>query len=200
MWGQHHNKIHEIHVNRQIFYGNTMSVRQIEIYGSPILRQKAKPVAEFGPELKQIIQDMLDTVVVEDGAGLAAPQVGESQRVIVIYLRPEDRDPLMIPMVNPEILENGGESEFEEGCLSVPDIRENVTRPEWIRLRYQDVSGQSQEMRADGIMARVVQHEVDHLDGVLFVDRIGVARRSLISGKLKQIAKEHHHDAKPLNS
>jgi peptide deformylase len=177
-----------------------MALRQIEIYGSPILRQKAKPVEDFGSELKQLVQDMLDTVVVEDGAGLAAPQIGESQRVIVIYLRPEDRDPLMIPMVNPEILESGGESEFEEGCLSVPDIREYVTRPEWIRFRYRDVKGETQELRADGIMARVVQHEVDHLDGILFVDRIGVARRSLISGKLKQIAKEHHHDAKPLSS
>jgi len=167
-----------------------MSVRKVLIYGNPILRLKAQPVTEFGPELKQLVQDMMDTVTVEDGVGLAAPQVGESVRVIVLYLRPEGQEPLFLPVINPELLESGGETEFEEGCLSVPDIREMVIRPEWIRFRYQDLEGKWVEVRWEGLMARVVQHEWDHLDGILFVDRISVAKRALLSGKLKQMARE----------
>lgn len=167
-----------------------MSVRDVLIYGNPILRQKAVPVKEFGPELKQLVQEMFDTVVAVDGVGLAASQVGESVRVMVLDLQREDQEPLMIPIINAELLESGGESEIEEGCLSVPDIKETVTRPEWIRFRYQDLEGQWHEVRADGIMARVVQHELDHLDGILFVDRLGIAKRTLLSGKLKQMARE----------
>jgi peptide deformylase len=167
-----------------------MSVRKVLIYGNPILRLKAQPVTDFGPKLKELVQDMLDTVAVEDGVGLAAPQIGESVRVIVLYIRREEQEPLFIPVINPEILESGGECDFEEGCLSVPDIRETVTRPEWVRLRYQDLEGKWEEVRWDGLMARVVQHEIDHLDGILFVDRISVARRALLAGKLKQMARE----------
>jgi len=176
-----------------------MAERRVEIYGSPILRRKADPVKEFGAELRRLVQDMFDTVVVEDGAGLAAPQVGKSFRVIVLNLPQEDKEPLMIAMISPEILESGGECDYEEGCLSVPGIRETVTRSEWIRVRYRDLKGQYEVLRADGIMARVVQHEVDHLDGILFIDRIPASRRALLSGKLKEIAREQKHVSRSMD-
>jgi peptide deformylase len=168
-----------------------MAFRKLEIYGSPVLRRKANPVKDFGLDLKELVQDMMDTVTTEEGAGLAAPQVGKSVRVIILSLPQEGQPPLMQAMINPEILEGGGECEYEEGCLSIPGIRENVTRPAWIRVRYQDLKGQYSVVRAEGIMARVVQHEVDHLDGILFVDRLSVSQRSLLSGKLKEISREH---------
>jgi peptide deformylase len=168
-----------------------MALRQVEIYGSRILRQKAELVTDFGSELQGLVQDMMDTIVGQEGVGLAATQLGESKRVILLNLPREDQDSLMILMNNPEILDSGGESEFEEGCLSVPGIREVVKRPEWLQLRYQDLKGKQHEIRADGIMARVVQHEMDHLDGILFVDRISTSRRALIAGKLKKLAREN---------
>jgi peptide deformylase len=168
----------------------TMAVRGVEIYGSSVLRRKADPVEDFGPELKQLVQDMLDTVVAEEGVGLAAPQVGKSVRLIVLNIPQENQESLMMPMLNPEILDSGGELEIEEGCLSIPGIRENVKRPEWIRLRYQDLDRKQHEIETDGVMSRVVQHEVDHLDGILFVDRIGAAQRALINGKLKKLSRE----------
>ena len=168
-----------------------MAVREVEIYGSQLLRQKAETVTDFGSELQQLIQDMMDTVVDQEGVGLAATQLGESKRVILLNLPREEQDPLMIPVINPEILDSGGESEFEEGCLSVPGIREVVKRPEWLQLRYQDLKGKQHDTRADGIMARVVQHEIDHLDGILFVDRISTSRRALIAGKLKKLSREN---------
>lgn len=168
-----------------------MALRQVEIYGSQILRQKAETVADFGSELQGLVQDMMDTIVDQEGVGLAATQLAESKRVILLNLPREDQDSLMIPMINPEISDSGGESEFEEGCLSVPGIREVVKRPEWIQLRYHDLKGKQYDIRADGIMARVVQHEVDHLDGVLFVDRISTSRRVLLSGKLKKLSREN---------
>ena len=168
-----------------------MASRRIEVYGSPVLRRKAAPVRDFGPDLRRLVQDMMDTVTTEEGAGLAAPQISKSWRVILLNLPQEGQKPVMTPMINPEILDSGGDSEFEEGCLSVPGIRETVVRPEWVRVRYQDLRGQFQVVRADGVMARVVQHEVDHLDGILFVDRLTVSKRSLLSGKLKQLSREH---------
>jgi len=176
-----------------------MAERRIETYGSSVLRRKADPVKDFGADLRRLVQNLMDTVVAEDGAGLAAPQVGKSLRVIVLNLPQEDKEPLMIALVNPEILESGGECDYEEGCLSVPGIRENVTRPEWIRFRYRDIKGEYDVIRADGIMARVVQHEVDHLDGILFIDRIPASRRALLSGKLKEIAREQKHVARSLD-
>ena len=167
-----------------------MALRRIEVYGSSVLRRKAESVKNFGSDLSALVQDMMDTVVTEEGVGLAAPQIGKSRRVIVLNIPQENQPPLMIPMINPEIVESGGECEFEEGCLSVPGIRENVTRPEWIRLRYQDIKGQYSVSRLDGVMARVVQHEIDHLNGILFVDQVSVARRSLLSGKLKQLLRD----------
>lgn len=168
-----------------------MALRQVEIYGSQVLRHKAETVTDFGSELHELVQDMMDTIVEEEGVGLAATQLAEMKRVILLNLPRENQDPLMIPMINPEIYDSGGESEFEEGCLSVPGIRDMVKRPEWIQLRYHDLKGEQHDIRADGIMARVVQHEIDHLNGILFVDRISTSRRMLISGKLKKLSREN---------
>jgi peptide deformylase len=168
-----------------------MALREVEIYGSQILRQKAETVTDFGSDLHELVQDMMDTIVEEEGVGLAATQIAKLKRVILLNLPREDQDSLMIPMINPEISDSGGETEFEEGCLSVPGIREVVKRPEWIQLRYHDLKGEQHNIRADGIMARVVQHELDHLNGILFVDRISTARRMLISGKLKKMSREN---------
>ena len=167
-----------------------MAILDVKIYGSQILRQKAETVDDFGSELLELIQNMTDTVRVQDGVGLAAPQVDVSKRVILLNLPKENEDPVIMPMINPEISDSGGECEFEEGCLSIPEIREDVKRPEWVQLQYQDVNGIKHNIRAVGIMARVVQHEIDHTNGILFIDRISTSRRVLLAGKLKKMSRE----------
>ena len=162
------------------------------------MRERTKPLEEDGPALQTLIDDMIETMHAADGIGLAAPQVGRTERVFVVDLS-ELRSDLMEhgeflpeqPMVflNPEILAESDEvEEFEEGCLSIPDIREYVNRPGSILVRFRDRNWEQHELRIDGMLARVVQHEYDHLEGVLFVDRISAFRRRLLKRRLREIA------------
>ncbi|MBD3287848.1 peptide deformylase [candidate division KSB1 bacterium] len=159
-------------------------------YGNPILRMKAKPVTEFDEELRQTIDDMIETMQVGEGIGLAAPQVAISKAFFVIdnSLIEEGGQPEAI--INPEILSSNGESIIEEGCLSVPEIREDVKRPDFIKVKYQDVDGKMHEEEFGGVRARVFQHELDHLKGIFFVDRLGAMKRKLLQKQLRQIAEE----------
>ena len=159
----------------------------IRIIGDPVLRRKADTVTVFDAELKQLAQDMLETMVDGEGIGLAAPQVGVSKRLLVVGI-PDEEDQLhFAAFVNPRIVEQRGTMVMEEGCLSIPGIREEVERPESIRLAWQDLDGEEHESWLHDLDARVLQHEMDHLDGVLFVDRISPARRTTLKGRLNEL-------------
>ena len=165
-----------------------MGVRNIRLYGDPALREKAAPVAAIDDEVRTIARDMLETLEDAEGVGLAGPQVAEPHRIIVVHPPAPDRDEVREParvLVNPEIVEKAGPVlAAEEGCLSVPGIYEMVKRPERVRVQAKDLDGREIDLRADGLLSRILQHEIDHLDGVLFVDRIGPMRRALLKKKL----------------
>lgn len=167
-----------------------MSKLRVIKYGNPILRLKAKRVEVYDDNIKQLIKNMVEVMGEEEGIGLAAPQVAESIALLVIDHSLIDEEGEPTAYLNPEILTAEGESEMEEGCLSIPDIREEVKRPETITVKYQNVEGQLFEKQVDGLLARVLQHEIDHLNGVLFVDRISSMKKQLLKKKLKSIAAE----------
>ena len=152
-----------------------MAVREIVTVPDPILRKKARKVTEFGPELQNLLNDMVETMREAPGVGLAAPQVGVSQRIIVIEYRSEedeDAPPRLYTLVNPEIARSSRETLVgTEGCLSIPGIAGDVERFEEVTIRGQNRHGQPVKIKAKGWMARIFQHEIDHLDGVLFTDR-----------------------------
>ncbi len=175
----------------------------IYTYGQPILREVTEPVEADSPELQRLLDDMIETMHNARGIGLAAPQVGRSERVFVIDLSgsaeelaeandgivPEyARGPMVL--INPEIVEADEDSavEFEEGCLSIPDVSEFVARPERVRLRFLDRHFQPHEVDADDLLARVVQHELDHLDGVLFIDYLSPLRKRMLKRRLRDMA------------
>lgn len=164
-----------------------MSSLKIRIYGDKVLRAKGADVTEFGSELVPFLDQMVETMLVEGGVGLAAPQVGVSKRIAIVNPEPKN-DETLITMINPRIVAVSSETtSFEEGCLSVPDIRGNVIRPTSIEVAYHDGEGREHRVEIDGIVARIIQHEVDHLDGVLFVDRLSLATKALIRTKLRQL-------------
>ena len=166
----------------------------IHVYGSPVLIEETVHVEEDSPELQRLIDDMIETMHGASGIGLAAPQVGRSERLFVIDLSPladEDEELPKEPMVflNPEIFESDGkEEEYEEGCLSLPDLREYVKRPGEVHLRYLDREFNEHSLHAKGMLARVIQHEYDHLDGILFIDLLSPFKRRLMKRRLKDMA------------
>jgi peptide deformylase len=165
----------------------------LRFYGDPILRRQMPEVDIFDDELREEAAAMIVTMERENGVGLAAPQVGLEKRLLVaLQMRdPDDSDAEPIVMVNPEILSRSRESWiFEEGCLSIPDIRGDVTRPDRIEVRYRDVDGQSHTITAEGMYARVLQHEIDHLEGRLFIDYLSPAQKILLKPKLRKMAEQ----------
>jgi peptide deformylase len=157
-------------------------------YGDAVLRAKTERIAEERSRLAPLFADMAETMRAERGVGLAAPQVGVSKRIAVMNPEP-DNDETLIRMVNPRIVAVSDELEtLEEGCLSVPGIRGEVARHVWVEVSYEDEKGVERKLRAEGLLARIVQHELDHLDGVLFIDRLSLAKRALIKPKLKGLA------------
>jgi peptide deformylase len=150
----------------------------------PLLKARAAPVDRFDDRLRRLAADMLETMYAAPGVGLAAPQVGVMERLVVADVAEgEDRRPMVL--VNPEILWRSPErATAEEGCLSLPNQFADVTRPQAVRLRYRDEQGHEHELAADGLLARCVQHELDHLDGVLFVDHLSALKRNMIMRKL----------------
>ena len=165
-----------------------MSKLRVIKYGNPILRMKAKKIEEIDADIKQLSADMIEIMQEEEGIGLAAPQVAQSLALLVVDISLIDEDGEPTAFLNPEILSSKGESVVEEGCLSLPDIREDVKRPEVITVRYQNIEGETFEKRIDELLARVLQHEIDHLNGVLFVDRISSLKKQMLKKELKQIA------------
>jgi len=164
-----------------------MSILDILHYPDPRLRNCAKPVEEFDDELKAFADSMLETMYHSSGIGLAATQVGVAKRVVVIDVSDERDQPQFL--INPEILSREGEEISEEGCLSVPSVYEKVARAEHIRFKAQDKNGDPVEMDADGLLAVCIQHEIDHLDGKLFIDYLSGLKRQRIRKKLEKEAR-----------
>ena len=160
-----------------------MSVLGIKVYPDTILRKKAIKVRKIGKDIKQLASDMIETMRFAKGIGLAGPQVGISKRIIVIEAM-EDIDPPLV-LVNPKILKRKGRSGFCEGCLSIPEATSEIVRPESVVVEARDLNGKAVKIDTGGLLARVVQHEIDHLDGVLFIDRISFLKRRRV---LKQIS------------
>lgn len=167
-----------------------MPLLPMRFMGDPVLREKAAPVAELTDELRRLIDDMFETMYAEEGVGLAAPQVGVAQRILVVDAREEDMEPFAL--VNPEILEFSADDldRAEEGCLSIPGLREVVERPWSIRIRGLDRSGETVEFEAEGLLARILQHEVDHLDGILFLDRVSPLKRKMLLARWQKVKPE----------
>jgi peptide deformylase len=159
----------------------------LRFYGDPILRQKADPVQEFTPELLDLVRGMFECMYREEGIGLAAPQVGARMRLFVLDVGEEGVERVKRAFVNPSIEERTGSVVGEEGCLSIPGIRADVKRAAHIKVTAQDEHGASFTLEAEGLLARAIQHETDHLDGVLFLDRLSPIQRKLLEGKLKRL-------------
>ena len=165
-------------------------VREILIWPHPVLKQKAKPVAKVDDSVRTLVKDMFETMYAADGVGLAAPQVGLLQRVIVLDTTPRQDTAKPIAMINPEIIGMEGETTYTEGCLSIPGEAEDVDRAAFVTVKFLDVEGQEQTLRCDGLLAIAVQHEVDHLDGIVYVDHVSTLKREIIRKRMKRLKSE----------
>lgn len=171
----------------------------IVAYGDPVLRKRGKNIDQDHPGLQELIDNMIETMYQAGGVGLAAPQVGQPIRLFVVdtagFVDDDEEDEEGLKdfqrvFINPEILEEGGEEwAFNEGCLSIPDVREDVLREKNLRIRYLDRDFKEHEEQLTGLKARVVQHEYDHIEGVLFTDHLSPLRKRILKGKLNNIAK-----------
>jgi peptide deformylase len=170
---------------------NNRQLLKIRIYGDKTLKKVAEHVKEISPEIKEFIRNLTHTMYIKDGIGLAAPQVGVSQRIFVIdpFFHNEDNKKQPIVFINPEFLEFEGEATEEEGCLSLPEIFEKVSRAEKVVIKALDESGKKFSLDVDGMFARVLQHEYDHLEGILFVEKISKLRQVFVKKKLREIEK-----------
>jgi len=168
-----------------------MAVRDILLMGDPILREVAEDVEDFDDELRALVRDMFETMYHADGIGLAAPQIGLGRRVLVIDLRREDEDDGQIALVNPRLTWQSDRTEKQsEGCLSIPGLEEVVERPAEVSVEAHDPDGNPVVLDADDLLARALQHEIDHLDGVLFLDRVSPLKRRMLMKKWKKQAEE----------
>ena len=160
-------------------------ILKILTYPDPKLKQKSTPVTNIDKDIQSLVDDLFETLYSdENNCGLAAPQVGKHHRITVIDTSEKRNKPLCL--INPEILESGGLFKGMEACLSLPGAYEEIQRPEWVRFRALDQNGQKYELRADGLLAECVQHEIDHLDGLLFIDRLSPLRRKRALARMKK--------------
>ena len=162
-------------------------IRPILKFGDPELQAKSEPVETFDRKLRDLARDMLETMYAAPGIGLAAPQVGVNVRLLVVDISAGEEKGNQIILVNPEILEAEGEQKGEEGCLSIPGFTATVARPQRIRIAGQDTRGNRVELEAEDLLARALCHEVDHLDGILYLDRISFFKRDLIKRKIRKM-------------
>ncbi|WP_192822217.1 peptide deformylase [Rufibacter sp. LB8] len=167
----------------------------IVAYGDPVLRTKANDIALDAPELPKLIDDMFETMYHAHGVGLAAPQIGKSVRLFVIDSKPfmdegEEEKGVKKAFINPVILEESGDEwAFDEGCLSIPGVREEVWRQENVKIKYYDLDGTEHIEEFDDVTARVIQHEYDHIEGILFTDHLSALKKRLLKGRLTKISK-----------
>ena len=164
-------------------------IHPIVKYPDPVLAKKGAAVTEFGPELAQFVEDMWASMYAARGIGLAAPQIGVSKRITVIDVSFKEDPEAKLVLINPEIVEREGKQFEEEGCLSLPEIREKVQRAARVKVRAQDVNGEFFEAEGEELLARAMQHEIDHLDGVLFIDRLSPLKRDLVKRRIRKLQK-----------
>lgn len=168
-----------------------MAKLKIYEYPHPILKKKAENYSGVDDELRRFLDDMLETMYEANGCGLAAPQVGVSKRAVVIDIAREGEEPAPMYLVNPEIIWKSDEKEIcEEGCLSLPELRAEVERPASVRVRYLDYDGKACELLAEDFLAVAIQHELDHLDGILYIDHVSRLKRQMLVKKLEKNRKE----------
>lgn len=165
-------------------------IREIVKYGSKVLRESAAPVKVVDDEIKQLIDDLFDSMAEAEGVGLAAPQIGISQRVIAVDVSSQHADTPPIALINPRVLQSEGEDSAEEGCLSLPELYGEVDRATRIEVVAVDAMGSPFQFVAESFYARVLQHEIDHLNGILFIDHISPLKRQLMRAALKRLRRE----------
>jgi peptide deformylase len=163
-----------------------MPVRPILLYPDPILRRRCPEVATFGAELEALVRDLAETMYEAPGVGLAAPQIGVEARVAVVDVDPRGPESRLRVLVNPRLVETEGRETDSEGCLSIPGLSEPVDRPRRVKVSAYDAAGRPFELDAEGFLARAICHEIDHLDGVLFIDRLTGLRKELVLRRLRK--------------
>jgi peptide deformylase len=164
-------------------------------YGEPILEKTAKPITEFNtPELNQLVADMWETMYAAKGVGLAAPQIGVGKQISVIDVSVGEDESKKIVIINPEIISRDGKQIGEEGCLSIPGFREPVTRANKVTVRAQDEKGEAIELSGEELLARALEHEIDHLKGVMFINHLSTLKRDIIRRKIKKLQKAGEWD------
>ncbi len=162
----------------------------IVIYPDSRLREPCKPVVNINTEIQTLLSDMAETMYEASGIGLAAPQIGSKHRVIVVDVRDDEeegRKGELLKLINPEIIKSSGKISYEEGCLSIPHLREYVTRKKEITVKAINEKEQEVVFDADGLLAICIQHEIDHLDGILFIDRLSKLKKGLVKPKLRKL-------------
>lgn len=162
-----------------------MAILKVRVYPDPILKEKAIPHKDFGPQSQKLFDDLIETMYVEDGVGIAAPQVGVSKRIFIACPTAKKGEEFVI--VNPEIYDAKGTQTGMEGCLSFPGVGGEVTRAKVIKFRYQDRNGKHHDVEVKDFFARVVQHEMDHLDGFLFIDRVNFNQRQVLLSEYQKL-------------
>ena len=168
-----------------------MAVREILILPDKRLRQVSKPVAKVDASIRKLVEDMFETMYDAPGIGLAAIQIGEPKRVVIMDLAKKDEDEQRQVFINPEIVKASDEKKtHEEGCLSIPEYYEEVERPAAVTVKYLDLDGKQREVEATGLLATCLQHEIDHLNGVLFIDHISKLKRDRVTKKFTKAAKQ----------
>jgi peptide deformylase len=167
-----------------------MAVAKIRIYPDPILQARAAEIENIDARVARLAGEMAETMYAAPGVGLAAPQVGVSERLICVDARHPEGEHELITLVNPEIIEHEGRLVEEEGCLSIPGIRENVARAQRVLIRGYDLNERQREIEAEGLLAVAFQHEIDHLEGILFIDRISRLKRGIIQRRIRRLMGE----------
>ena len=168
-----------------------MAIKPIQFVPDPVLRKSALPVENITDKTLQLLDDMAETMYDAPGIGLAGPQVGELKRLIVMDCSRDDEKSELWQMINPEVIElSEDNSTLEEGCLSIPGHTAEVSRPDWIKLRFTDIKGKEQQIKAEGLLAACIQHEIDHLNGILFIDHISKLKRDMIWRKVLKEARQ----------
>ena len=164
-------------------------IHEVVKYPDPVLAKPGVPITVFDAKLRTLVDEMFESMYAAQGIGLAAPQISISQRLTVIDCSFKKNPEEKIVLINPEIIDREGKQVEEEGCLSLPDIREKVQRAAWVKVKAQNVDGEWFEVEGEELLARAMQHEIDHLDGVLFIDRLSRLKRDLVLRKIKKMQK-----------
>ncbi len=164
-------------------------IHEVVKYPDPVLAKPGAPITVFDAKLKTLVDEMFESMYAAQGIGLAAPQISISQRLTVIDCSFKKNPEEKIVLINPEIIEREGKQVEEEGCLSLPDIREKVQRAAWVKVKAQNVTGEWFEVEGEELLARAMQHEIDHLDGILFIDRLSRLKRDLVLRRIKKMQK-----------